>query len=88
MSAQTLHADTPTQHTSRTLKTAQRTSGGAAYASAEQLAKLAQHLRLLNDATHETGWVTPSMIASFGEGDESIVVGIRWVGDAYFAEIR
>jgi hypothetical protein len=68
---------------------AQRTSGGVAYANAENLASLAGFLQRLTAATAETGWHAPNMIVSFGDAeDESIVVGVRWITDTYVAEIR
>jgi hypothetical protein len=73
----------------RALKVAPRQSGGTAYASAAQLASLGAYLTRLTEITTETGWHTPTMIVAFGDSEaESIVVGVRWVGDAYYAEIR
>lgn len=92
MTAQSLpttsHTQDPQPPIGRALKVAPRTSGGVAYASADQLASLAEHLTGLTEITKQTGWHTPTMVLTYGDTDESIVVGLRWVGDAYYAEIR
>lgn len=64
-------------------------AAGSAYANADQLTALATYLQGLTDLALRTGWHSPSMVVSFGDEDEeAIVVGLRWVSDAYHAEIR
>lgn len=80
---------TPQRTIGRPTNVAPRATGSAAYASASQLASLGAYLEGLTTLARETGWHSPTMIVSFGDPDEEqIVVGIRWVGDTYFAEIR
>lgn len=85
-----INTSTPTPSTGRGGNNAQRGSGGAAYASAAQLASLGDYIRGLTQLTRETGWHTPTTVITCDDTveDESVVIGIRWVGDAYFAEIR
>jgi hypothetical protein len=78
-------------HTPMGLRTrgAKTPSGGAAYATAAHLDKLADYLRLITTAVNDTGWHAPAMLVSFGEVEaESIVVGVRWINGEYHAEIR
>lgn len=59
------------------------------YAGAQELARLSRFLIAITDASNETGWHVPQMVASCGDaGEEEIVVGVRWIGTAYVAEIR
>lgn len=62
----------------------------ASYLGGDQLRRLADHLGHLNKITEETGWRADSMVVTFGEGSEEIVIGIRWLTGAgeYAAEIR
>lgn len=70
-------------------KVAPAASGGVAYASSAQLASLAAYVEQITTAARETGWHSPSMIVSLGEvEEEAIVVGVRWVREAYVVEIR
>lgn len=60
-----------------------------AYAGAQQLRNLADYLAQMTRASNDTGWHTSNMVVSCGEAEgEEIVVGVRWVSDAYVAEIR
>lgn len=65
-------------------------SNGASYVTAAQLAQLGTFLQTLTAASHETDWRTERMVVSLGEGDEEILVGVRWLANAdeYAAEIR
>lgn len=90
--SQTLPDEIDTPHPSaaigRALKVAPRASGGAAYASSRHLAALADYLDRMTEASRDTGWHSPQLMASLGEGEESIVIGVRWISNAYHAEIR
>lgn len=72
----------------RTQKVAPAASGGASFASSAQLGSLAAYLNQLTTIATETGWHTPTMVVSSGDDDEAIVVGVRWINGAYYAEIR
>lgn len=69
-------------------KVAHGATGGAGLASGEQLRMLADYLDKITDAATTTGWHSPNMLVSFGDDEESIVVGVRWIRTAYYAEIR
>lgn len=67
-------------------------SDGPGYATSDALARLAEALRRLTETTRETGWHTPSLVLSHGNGEEEVAVGVRWIdvgdGGYYVAEIR
>lgn len=69
-------------------KTAPASTGSAAYASGTDLASLAEFLNALNSATEQSGWRADTMIVSLGKEAETIVVGVRWMTNAYYVEIR
>jgi len=71
-------------------KVAQGRSGGVAYANASQLKSLADYIQGLTISATETGWHSPNMIVTLGEGEEAIVIGVRWLNHTgeYVAEIR
>lgn len=70
------------------VKVAPAPSGGAALATSTQLKTLGEFLEHLTAATNDTGWRTTGLVASLGDGEEAIVVGIKWINGAYYAEIR
>jgi hypothetical protein len=62
-------------------------------ATAQALGTLAEYLQAMTDLTLKTGWHVPQMVVAAGEGEEELVVGIRWIavgdgGGYYAAEIR
>lgn len=72
----------------RGVKVAPVQSGGVAYASGEQLASLGEFVRALTTATERAGWRADALIVSLDGEEESIVVGVKWVTNAYYVEIR
>lgn len=64
--------------------------GGAALASSQVLLGLGAFLSAMTTASRESGWRAPAMVIGLGEGEEEILVGVRWLASSeqYAAEIR
>lgn len=62
---------------------------GVAFANSSQLAALAEYLDKMTETARTTGWHVDATVLTFGEvKEEQILIGIRWMGDQYLAEIR
>lgn len=63
---------------------------GVGYASGDTVKSMGDFLNTLTETSLKSGWHIPHTVIEHGEGEESIVIGVRWLPapGQYVAEIR